>query len=265
LTARRGSTTRATASRTTEAPSKDDLVDRLDRRLRRLKREELQQLLEGVEAGRVNLAAVSGGVAGGRATIPAGTTGVAPSLARGAAKASAGTVKLDSLQDVLQEQIEDLYSAETQLVQALPKVAQAASTNELRQAFEQHLEETRGHVRRLEQIFGQVGISSPSEFCEGMEGLIREAEEIVAAKGDAAARDAALIAAAQRVEHYEIAGYGTARTLAEELGRAEAKRLLDETLDEEKNADALLTRLATGGRFGTGINEAAEETASDRS
>jgi ferritin-like metal-binding protein YciE len=173
-------------------------------------------------------------------------------------------VKLDSLQDVLQEQIEDLYSAETQLVEALPKVAGAASTAELRQAFEQHLEETRGHVRRLEQIFGDVGVTSPSEFCEGMEGLIREADEIIAAKGDPAAKDAALIAAAQRVEHYEIAGYGTARTLADELGREDARQLLDQTLDEEKNADAVLTKIATGGRFGSGINEEAADEATTR-
>jgi ferritin-like metal-binding protein YciE len=99
-------------------------------------------------------------------------------------------------------------------------------------------------VRRLEQIFGDVGVTSPSEFCEGMEGLIREADEIIAAKGDPAAKDAALIAAAQRVEHYEIAGYGTVRTFAQRLGRQDAARLLQQTLDEEAATDKKLTALA---------------------
>jgi ferritin-like metal-binding protein YciE len=166
-------------------------------------------------------------------------------------------MQLNSLKDVFSEQIEDLYSAETQLVEALPKVAAASHSDELRQAFEHHLEETRGHVRRLEQIFGDAGITSPSERCEGMEGLIKEGEELVSATGDPNAKDAALIAAAQRVEHYEIAAYGTARTLAGELGLDEAKDLLDQTLDEESDADKLLTKIATGGVFATGINEEA--------
>ena len=166
-------------------------------------------------------------------------------------------MKLNSLQDVFSEQIEDLYSAETQLVQALPKVAAAANSDELRQAFDHHLQQTRDHVTRLEQIFGDAGIQSPSEHCMGMEGLLREGEEIIAAQGDPAAKDAALIAAAQRVEHYEIAAYGTARTLADELGFDDAKDLLDQTLDEESDADKLLTKIATGGVFATGINREA--------
>jgi len=183
----------------------------------------------------------------------------APPQARGVAARAAQPPKLDSLKDVLEEQLEDLYSAETQLVEALPKVAQAASSMELRQALQHHLEETRGHVRRLEQIFDETGIGSTSGHCEGMEGLIAEGELIVAARGDGAAKDAALIAAAQRVEHYEIAGYGTARTLADDLGLENTRRLLQETLDEESNADSLLTKLATGGRFGSGINEEASD------
>ena len=166
-------------------------------------------------------------------------------------------MKLNSLQDVFSEQIEDLYSAETQLVQALPKVAAAANSDELRQALEHHLQQTRDHVARLEQIFGDAGIQSPSEHCKGMEGLLSEGEEIIAAQGDPAAKDAALIAAAQRVEHYEIAAYGTARTLADELGFDDAKDLLDQTLDEEGDADKLLTKIATGGVFATGINREA--------
>jgi ferritin-like metal-binding protein YciE len=165
--------------------------------------------------------------------------------------------ELGSLQDVLLDQLKDLYSAEKQLVAALPKVAQAAAKPELREAFEHHLDETRGHVDRLEQVFGQLGRNAMAEHCKGMEGLLEEGDEIVKARGDAAAKDAALIAAAQRVEHYEIAAYGTARTLAGELGLDEARNLLNETLDEESNTDALLTKLATGGTFGSGINDEA--------
>ena len=166
-------------------------------------------------------------------------------------------MNLNSLQDVFKEQIEDLYSAETQLVEALPKVAAAANSDELKTALQQHLEETRGHVQRLQQIFGDAGITSPSEHCKGMEGLLEEGNEIAGAQGNSAAKDAALIAAAQRVEHYEIAAYGTARTLADALGFDDAKDLLDQTLDEESDADKLLTKIATGGVFASGINEQA--------
>jgi len=138
-------------------------------------------------------------------------------------------MQLNSLQDVLVEQLGDLYSAEQQLVTALPRVSGAASDGKLRTALDEHLQETRGHVKRLEQIFDQLGISAPSEKCKGMEGLIAEGEGIIAMPGDPAAKDAALIAAAQRVEHYEIAAYGTARTLADELGHDDVETLLNET------------------------------------
>jgi ferritin-like metal-binding protein YciE len=163
-------------------------------------------------------------------------------------------MKLNSLQDVFEEQLGDLYDAERQLVQALPKVAGAAQSQELRTAFNEHLEETRGHIERLEQAFEQMGMAMPSETCEAMQGILREGDEIVLATGDPTAKDAALIAAAQRVEHYEIAGYGTARTLAGELGFDEVETLLDRTLDEEARADKLLTKIATGGLFKSGIN-----------
>ena len=166
-------------------------------------------------------------------------------------------MQFTSLKDVFVEQLGDLYSAEQQLVQALPKVSGAASDEKLRAAFDEHLEETRGHVQRLEQIFDQLGISAPLEKCKGMEGLIAEGDEIVSAQGDPAAKDAALIAAAQRVEHYEIAAYGTARTLADELGHDDAETLLNETLDEESAADKKLTTIATGGLLRSGINQAA--------
>jgi ferritin-like metal-binding protein YciE len=166
-------------------------------------------------------------------------------------------VELHDLNDLFVEQIADLRSAETQLVQALPKMANAASSDELKQAFLNHLDETRDHVRRLDEVLGQVGKSAPTEHCKGMQGLISEGEEMIGATGDPAVRDAGLIAAAQRVEHYEIGAYGTARTLADELDLADAKDLLDQTLDEEANADKLLTKIATGGMFKAGINQQA--------
>jgi len=166
-------------------------------------------------------------------------------------------MQLQSLQDVFTHELQDLYDAENQLLQALPKMAQAASNQELREAFEHHLDETRDHVQRLEEIVGQLGISGSGETCEAMRGLIKEGEKTIAIQGDPTAKDAALIAAAQRVEHYEIAAYGTARTLAGELDHNEAQDLLDQTLDEEANADKLLTKIATGGMLKTGVNEQA--------
>jgi ferritin-like metal-binding protein YciE len=159
---------------------------------------------------------------------------------------------------VLAEQVEDLYSAEQQLVEALPRMMQAASSDELRSAFEQHLGETREHLQRVSELLPTFGIQ-PTETCEGMEGLIREGEKIVAAQGDPMAKDAALIAAAQRIEHYEIAGYGTAATLADILDLDDAKDMLGQTLDEEETADRLLTKIATGGMFRAGVNQRAAQ------
>jgi ferritin-like metal-binding protein YciE len=167
-----------------------------------------------------------------------------------------------SLKDVLQEQLEDLHSAETQLVQALPKMAQAAGNDELRDAFQNHLEETRGHLKRVEEALGELGVSHPTEICKGMKGLIAEGEEMIAKPGDPTAKDAALIGAAQRVEHYEIAGYGTARQLADDCGYDGIRDLMDQNLDEESAADKLLTKIATGGMFKAGLNRQA--TASER-
>jgi ferritin-like metal-binding protein YciE len=136
-------------------------------------------------------------------------------------------------------------------------MAHAAHSAELRQAFTDHLEETRGHVERLDEAFGELSVPRRTETCEAMRGLIAEGSEIVEATGDPAAIDAALIAAAQRVEHYEISAYGTARTLAGELGHDRAAALLDETLAEEAKADKLLTKLAAGGMLRGGINQEA--------
>jgi ferritin-like metal-binding protein YciE len=166
-------------------------------------------------------------------------------------------MQLQTLNDLFVDQLQDLYSAEQQLVQALPKMASAASNDELREAFEHHLSETQEHVQRISEIFGEIGGTPSGETCEAMEGLIREGEQVLTAQGDPNVRDAALIAAAQRVEHYEIAAYGTARTLADDLDQDGAKDLLDQTLDEESNADKLLTKIATGGMFKAGINQQA--------
>jgi ferritin-like metal-binding protein YciE len=166
-------------------------------------------------------------------------------------------MQLQTLDDLFVDQLQDLYSAEQQLVQALPKMASAASNDELREAFEHHLSETQEHVQRISEIFGEIGATPSGETCEAMEGLIREGEQVLTAQGDPTVRDAALIAAAQRVEHYEIAAYGTARTLADDLDQDGAKDLLDQTLDEESNADKLLTKIATGGMFKAGINQQA--------
>jgi ferritin-like metal-binding protein YciE len=157
-----------------------------------------------------------------------------------------GTMELKSLDDVLEAELKDLYSAEKQLVAALPDIADAATSKDLKAAVTEHLDETRGHVSRLEDVFQAIGIEPESEHCDGMEGLISEGSEIAEANGDGDARDAALIGAAQRVEHYEIAAYGTARALARQLGHTDAAKLLDQTLDEESAADEKLTQIAEG-------------------
>ena len=167
-------------------------------------------------------------------------------------------MQLNTLNDLFEEQLQDLYSAERQLVEALPKMASASSNEELRDAFEHHLAETRQHAVRLTQIFDQLGKKPGTEKCKGMEGLIKEGEEVLAMQGDPTVIDAALIASAQRVEHYEIAAYGTVKTLADQLDLGDAKGLLDDTLDEEGKADKLLTKIATGGLLGSGVNQAAK-------
>ena len=150
---------------------------------------------------------------------------------------------ISTLNELFVEEIRDLYDAEKQLTKALPKMAKAATSEELRAAFEEHLQQTEGHVERLEQIFDSMGEKAAGRKCAAMAGLVREGDEI-ASETEAGVRDAGLIAAAQKVEHYEIAGYGSARTHAELLGKEEAVRLLDETLEEEKETDEKLTELA---------------------
>jgi ferritin-like metal-binding protein YciE len=159
-----------------------------------------------------------------------------------------------TLDDVFIDQIADLMSAERQLVEALPKMAIAAESSELQTAFREHLDLTRIHLERLEAISHMIDSTLPQQHCEGMEGLIREGEETLLRGAPSAAQDAALIAAAQRVEHYEIAAYGTARTLADQLNLGGATRLLDSTLDEESDADKALTRIATGPMLRSRVN-----------
>ncbi|MGB8987024.1 MAG: ferritin-like domain-containing protein [Candidatus Sulfotelmatobacter sp.] len=150
----------------------------------------------------------------------------------------------NSLKELYVEELKDLFSAENQLTKALPKMAKAASSDELRQGFEEHLEQTRGHVERLQQIFEQLGEKATGKKCLGMEGLIKEGAETIGEDFEDAMMDAALISAAQRVEHYEIAGYGSVIAYAELLGESEQSSLLKETLEEEKETDEKLTELA---------------------
>ncbi|MBX9624118.1 MAG: DUF892 family protein [Gemmataceae bacterium] len=165
-------------------------------------------------------------------------------------------MKMNSLRDVFEEMVRDLYSAEAQAVRALPKLARAASHPGLRDAFTAHLTETKGQVERLDRAAEALGIKAKGKTCVAMKGLVEEAAEVIAAGGDPAARDAALIAAAQKQEHYEIAGYGTARTFARLLGEDQVAALLEETLREEEAADRKLTGVAEAG----GVNaEAAGE------
>ena len=155
-------------------------------------------------------------------------------------------MKLDSVQDLFLAELRDLHNAEEQLVEALPKMAEAASSKELKNAFTHHLEETRRHVTRLDGVFKSLQQESSGETCEAMKGLVKEGEEFIKAKGEPEVIDAGLIGAAQRVEHYEMAGYGTARTLANRLGYNDLARILETTLTEEKAADAKLTTVAEG-------------------
>jgi len=154
------------------------------------------------------------------------------------------SMALDTFDDLFIEQLSDLYDAEQQLVKALPQMAAAAHSSTLKTAFQNHLHETKNQVSRLEQVFKLLGKSAQSKTCAAMKGLVTEGQEVISSKGDPDVKDAALIAAAQRVEHYEIAGYGTARTFAQRLGRNDAARLLQETLDEEGATDKKLTTLA---------------------
>jgi ferritin-like metal-binding protein YciE len=154
------------------------------------------------------------------------------------------TSKMATLEDLYTDMLKDLYSAEKQLVKALPKMAKSAQSSDLQKAFQDHLKQTEGHVDRIERIFSDMGGSPRGKKCVGMEGLIEEGSELMNENVDPDVLDAGLIAAAQKVEHYEIGSYGTVRTWAERLGYNDAARLLQNTLDEEGEANKKLTQIA---------------------
>jgi ferritin-like metal-binding protein YciE len=164
-------------------------------------------------------------------------------------------MQIETLRDLLIHELKDLYSAEKQLVKALPKVAKAATDPDLKAGVEQHLEETKGHVDRLDQIFERLGTSNRGPKCRGMEGLIEESATLIEEEPDQEVLDAGLICGSQKIEHYEIAGYGCARAFAELLGEEEIMELLQQTLDEEKATDEKLTGLAL-----TAVNLAAADS-----
>lgn len=164
-------------------------------------------------------------------------------------------MKIETMQDLLLDQIKDLYDAEQRLVKALPDMIEGATSPELRSAIQSHLEETKGHVNRLERIFSDLGEDAKAQTCAAMKGLIEEGKDMLSSMDESPLRDAGIIAAANRVEHYEMAAYGSARAFAATLGLDHIAAILEETLEEEKKADATLTALAE-----TEINESAMQT-----
>ena len=154
-------------------------------------------------------------------------------------------MSMKTLQDLFWTEVKDVYDAEHQLTKALPKMAKAAASPKLKAAFEKHLQQTEGHITRLESVFTLLDRKPTRKSCKAMKGLVEEGSEVIEEDGDEAVKDAALIGAAQRVEHYEIAAYGTLRTFAETLSIQEAVNLLQQTLDEEKQTDENLTELAS--------------------
>lgn len=152
--------------------------------------------------------------------------------------------KINSLDEMFLLEVKDLYHAEKQLTKALPKAAKKSSSPELKSALEEHFRQTEGHVNRLEEVFKMLGQTPKAKTCEAMKGILEEAEEILNSKADASVRDAAIIGAAQKVEHYEIASYGTIVQWAAQMGRDDIKKILAQTLDEEEDADRKLSELA---------------------
>jgi len=155
-----------------------------------------------------------------------------------------GIMNLETLKELYVNELRDLYNAEGQLVKALPKMAKAASSDELKEAFEKHLQQTKGHVDRLEEVFEEIDETPKGKTCQAMKGLVEEGSEVLKADGEDSVIDAAIIVAAQKVEHYEIASYGSVRTFAQLLGKDKSAELLQQTLDEESEANELLNKLA---------------------
>ena len=173
-------------------------------------------------------------------------------------------MEANSLKELYVDELRDLYDAEQQITKALPKMVDAASSDELQSALNEHLEITKQQAQRLEQIFENLGEKAKGKKCKGMEGLIKEGSEVIEENEDDQVRDAAIISAAQKVEHYEMAGYGTVRTYASLLGEDNAADLLQQTLDEEKEADEKLTQLAEQINLEAAKGEAVEEKAPPR-
>ncbi len=174
------------------------------------------------------------------------------------------TMKLTTLTEALHTELADLYDAEQQLISKLPQVAQAVDNASLRTAIDEHLQETREQVGRLEKIFKILGRRPEPDQCDAMRGLLEEADEVLSASGNKEVKDAVIIGALQRIEHYEIAGYGTARAFADQLDMDEVADLLQESLDEESSTDRKLTSLAEGGLFTTGVNTNASHAGESR-
>lgn len=151
---------------------------------------------------------------------------------------------VDSMEKLFVQELKDLYSAENQITKVLPKMAKAAASNELKTAFEHHLKETEGQIQRLDKVFEILGTSPKGKTCQGMKGVLEEGNEMLTETEEGDVRDAALISAGQRVEHYEMAGYGTVRSYAERLGKSQIVQLLEQTLEEEKAADKKLTEIS---------------------
>jgi len=168
-------------------------------------------------------------------------------------------MSLDSLYALFLDELKDIYSAEKQALRSLPRMAKAAQAPKLKQAFERHARETEGHIERLERIFAMLEEKGTGKKCKGMEGIVEEGKEVLEEEGDPAVIDAALISAAQRVEHYEIAAYGCVRNYADLLGYPQAAKLLQKTLDEESATDERLTKLAEGGINEDALAVGAEE------
>ncbi|MCB0070566.1 MAG: ferritin-like domain-containing protein [Caldilineaceae bacterium] len=166
-------------------------------------------------------------------------------------------MQFNSLQDVYVHELKDLYSAEKQIVDALPKMAEAAASDDLRTAFLDHLKQSREHMTKVNDILSSMSVNPGSVKCKGMEGLLKEGEDVIGTDGQSKAKDAALIAAAQRVEHYEMAAYGAARTHAEELGHSDAASTLQTILDQEGKTNEKLTSIAEGGFMSKGVNQQA--------
>ena len=161
--------------------------------------------------------------------------------------------------ELFKQELQDLYDAEKQIIQALPKMMEAASSEELKSAFEEHLDQTKEQVKRLDRVFKAIGEKPQGKTCEGMQGLLREGEKMIAEIPKSPVLDAAIIGAAQKVEHYEISGYGTARSMAEMLAQQDAAELLEETLDEEKATDETLTEIAESIMSGEDSDDEEEE------